>query len=376
MTLPSSGQLSLSMIKAEFSGVNAFSGYYKGGGYVPNTAANANIPTSGLMRISNFYGGSADTTVITLTNKTITAELTGASAYVGFRMASGGKLRVRQGNLLSTYDEIPPYNEWVDPEATGVGSLYECYAYVSTGDTPSGPLGAWTALNTAPTWEFIRSTVGTSSCTLTVLIRKIGTTTTLASANIYLTARQIAAFTPVTVTYNTVGSFTETAPAGATNVVIEVWAGGGQGMGVSKVATLGGAGGAAGGYSKSTYVISGGQTLNLTVGSGGAGGGTRTPVAGGTSSCSSGSKTITTMTANGGTGSSTGGVGGAASGGNLANGTGNAGSTAYDDMGGAPGNPNDGGQGLAGQGGWGADASGEIMVGRGGGRGMVRFYYT
>lgn len=376
MTLPSSGQLSLSMIKAEFSGVNAFSGYYKGGGYVPNTAANANIPTSGLMRISNFYGASADTTVIALTDKYITAELTGVNAYAGFRMASAGKLRARQGNSFSTYDEITPYNEWADPEATDVGSLYECYAYVATGSAPSGPLGTWTALSTAPTWELIRSTAGTSNCTLTILIRKIGTTTTLASANIYLTATQIAAFTPVTVNYTTVGSFTETAPTGATNVVIEVWGGGAQGMGVSKVATKGGAGGAAGGYSKSSYAISGGQTLNLTVGAGGDGGGTTTPVAGGASSCSSGSKSITTMTANGGTGSSTGGVGGAASGGNQANGTGNAGSTAYDDVGGAPGDPNDGGQYLAGQGGWGADASGVIMVGQGGGRGMVRFYYT
>jgi len=375
MTLPSSGQLSLSMIKAEFSGVNAFSGYYKGGGYVPNTAANANIPTSGLMRISNFYGGSADTTVITLTNKTITAELTGASAYVGFRMASGGKLRVRQGNLLSTYDEIPPYNEWVDPEATGVGSLYECYAYVSTGDTPSGPLGAWTALNTAPTWEFIRSTVGTSSCTLTILVRRIGTTTTLASANIYMTATQIAAFTPITRDYSTVGSGTETAPAGCSNVVIEVWGGGGQGRGAARFATMGGVGGSGGGYSKSSYAISGGQTLAYTVGGGGSGGGVNTPNAGAASSVSSGSKTITTMTANGGGGGNN--LAGSASGGTLANNTGNYADTPIDEMGTDGGTANDGGQYLAGKGGWGADAAYDVgVVGLPGGIGKVKFYYT
>lgn len=383
MALPSSGQLSLSMIKAEFSGVNAFSGYYKGGGYVPNTAANANIPTSGLMRISNFYGGSADTTVIALTDKYITAEITGGSAYAGFRLASGGKVRARQGGSSSTYDELYPYNEWADPEDVSVGTLYECYAYVASGTTPTGPLGTWTALSTAPTWELVRSTAGTSSCTLTILIRKIGTTTTLASANIYFTAKQITAFTPVR-TVRATGSGTETVPMGATAVMIAVWGGGGAGGSVGRWDTTGARGGDGGAFCQTSMPCSGGQTLNYSVGVAGTYSG-NTAYAGGNSTVSSGTLSITTMQANGGQTGNGSATYATATGGNYENTSGNIGTTSGGIVGGNGGpaiSRTIGGVNYAaGGGGFGADGNdvtpGPLFTpGDYGESGLIVFYYT
>lgn len=55
MTLPASGTIYLSQIKAEFGGPDyALSRYYRGGGYV--TTNNTNVPTSGQISFAQFYG--------------------------------------------------------------------------------------------------------------------------------------------------------------------------------------------------------------------------------------------------------------------------------------------------------------------------------
>ena len=68
MALPSSGPLSLSDIQAEFGGTNpiSLSEYYKGGAFVLTTDFAPNVPTSGTINISDFYGA-RKTTLTTLT---------------------------------------------------------------------------------------------------------------------------------------------------------------------------------------------------------------------------------------------------------------------------------------------------------------------
>jgi len=59
MTIQTSGPISLTDIVAEFGGnvPYALSSYYRGGGRVPDgPTANNNIPTSGPIAFSNFYG--------------------------------------------------------------------------------------------------------------------------------------------------------------------------------------------------------------------------------------------------------------------------------------------------------------------------------
>lgn len=71
MALPSSGTISLSMIQTEFGGANpiALSEYYKNGPYVTATDYAPNVPTSGPIALSNFYGA-AKTTLNTITYTT------------------------------------------------------------------------------------------------------------------------------------------------------------------------------------------------------------------------------------------------------------------------------------------------------------------
>ena len=58
MALPSSGTISLADIQAEFGGSNpiSISAYYKGGAYVTATSYAPNVPTSGPISLSDFYG--------------------------------------------------------------------------------------------------------------------------------------------------------------------------------------------------------------------------------------------------------------------------------------------------------------------------------
>ena len=182
-------------------------------------------------------------------------------------------------------------------------------------------------------------------------------------------------FTPLLRTYTVGTAATETIPANATTVVLEVWGGGGGG-GSGTPAPDFGAGAGAAGYSRTTTAISGGQTLIYTVGAGGTT--STTGNDGAASSISSGTKTITTMTANGGLSRptiATPGPGGTASGGVNANFSGAAGAAAgVGDTTAAQLGVNANLTGANGTGG----ASGFALAGVGsaGTVGMVGFYYT
>lgn len=65
MALQSSGNpISLGDIQNEFGGSNPIniSEYYRGGTYVPDTAANSDIPTDNTIKLSDFYGGNGEET--------------------------------------------------------------------------------------------------------------------------------------------------------------------------------------------------------------------------------------------------------------------------------------------------------------------------
>lgn len=61
MALPSSGTLTMADIAGEFGGSvpHSLSEYYRGGSLVPDTSLTASIPTSGLIKLSDFYGTQA-----------------------------------------------------------------------------------------------------------------------------------------------------------------------------------------------------------------------------------------------------------------------------------------------------------------------------
>jgi len=60
MALQTSGTITLNDIRAEFDITDSvtLSDLYRGGGIVPNTATNSDVPTSGTIKLSDFYGAS------------------------------------------------------------------------------------------------------------------------------------------------------------------------------------------------------------------------------------------------------------------------------------------------------------------------------
>lgn len=64
MSLPSSGQISLSEFRTAFGGTapDSVSEYYRGGSNVANNAINTSIPTSGSASFSDYYGGAGTAT--------------------------------------------------------------------------------------------------------------------------------------------------------------------------------------------------------------------------------------------------------------------------------------------------------------------------
>lgn len=183
MPLPTSGALSLNDIKGEFGGPTSPSlgDYYAGGTYVPagTSGTNGAVPSSGAISIGSFYGTSAPVISITDQSRAATG-ISPATATNGYRLNSNGKV---YDNGNGTYSFI---EDWVTP--TGAASSYEALVTVTSGSLSSGTSGSWLALSSTRDWTVTRTSVGTNTCTFTVDIRKVGTTTVLDSATITIEA--------------------------------------------------------------------------------------------------------------------------------------------------------------------------------------------
>lgn len=109
-----------------------------------------------------------------------TASPTNASAR--FRLASSGDIYRILVNGGTT-----DIGDWIAPKSAAGGN-YECMATVVSGSLSTGTAGSWLALSSDQEWGRNQTTLGTSVCVITVDIRRVGTTTTLASTTVTLTA--------------------------------------------------------------------------------------------------------------------------------------------------------------------------------------------
>ena len=233
------------------------------------------------------------------------------------------------------------------------------YQWTCNGCTATDPTSATTTFYA--TVDAGATDSATAYCTGTDGVTSVNTNTISVSLQ-----NTSASFVSAQYTYSS-GSGTQTVPAGAGNVVIELWAVGGPGADGTGTGTSKqyGAGGQAGGYCRSSYSCSGGQTLNYALDS----------TFEQDSTVTSGTLAITTMTAvGGGQGGVTG--YGTASGGNAANTTGAlggpGGSTASDGAGGAGTvGVYEGEEAAGGAGGYGAGVAGSP-----GQSPFVSFYFT
>ena len=161
MALPSSGLITLAQIQAEFGGSNpiSLSEYYRNGAYV--TSNNTNVPTSGAISLSNFYGA--------VRGLIVEYQLIGAggagghgnwNSYATTRAPSGGSSSITGAAItnitaaggLGGLDAYDNPGTAPDPDRDGVGTVYgpggvagPSYAaetYSPGGDAPSTSYGA------------------------------------------------------------------------------------------------------------------------------------------------------------------------------------------------------------------------------------------
>lgn len=107
-------------------------------------------------------------------------------AFAGYRLATDGIAYSRSGPVISVYGAIA--SEWLVPANATEADLYECFATLNSGTLTSGTTGSWLALTADRTWTVDRTTIGINSAQITVQIRLIGTTATLDSAVITMSA--------------------------------------------------------------------------------------------------------------------------------------------------------------------------------------------
>lgn len=105
-------------------------------------------------------------------------------AHVGYRLNSTGVEQQANGDPLS-YTDI---GDWL---ISGSAGDYEVRATLNSGTLTTGTTGSFQVLSTTRAWTVQRTIVGIGSANLTIEIRRVGTTTILASASVILTAEVI-----------------------------------------------------------------------------------------------------------------------------------------------------------------------------------------
>lgn len=187
MPLPTSGIITLQDIQAEFGGPtspSALQNYYRGGAYVPDTTANAGVPTSGLIGVQDFYGADSTSTVVDLTNLDsgisafgFTTSGTSFTVTAGVRFLSDGQAQKRDST--SPFSFVDLLDAWGRPLATGIGSDYTVRLTVNSGSGPTAGPAVDTdhALSSTRTWD--QSVTGenaTRTGNWTITIKEGGTT--------------------------------------------------------------------------------------------------------------------------------------------------------------------------------------------------------
>ncbi len=218
MPLPVTGTLSLSQIIAEFQGGDRLSDFYRGGVYVPDIPENINIPVTGELRISSFYGAAATTTptptptftptmtrtpTFTPTNtptstppvtptptptpSAVASPVVNLADLSDYGQGTRSISQARSGIYLLTdgsYSLIGygTTGSWL---VSGNASDVQVYATVTTSRaSSSGTFNTWLDMTQNRTFEVIGTAVGSGSGTISLTFRNKNTLSQLDTATI------------------------------------------------------------------------------------------------------------------------------------------------------------------------------------------------
>ena len=125
----------------------------------------------------------ASTAQITLSNVTTTNTIVGSTATAKYELQADGDIFRSAAGVGADVD----IGDWIEPREAAGGN-YECKVTVNSGSLSTGTSGSWLALSSTRTWTRARGSLGTDNVNFTVEIRQVGSSTTLKSATIDLTA--------------------------------------------------------------------------------------------------------------------------------------------------------------------------------------------
>ncbi len=145
-----------------------------------NVRTLAGVSSGAIVMPTNFYGKSAGATIV-LSNQSI-ADFTGggSTASAGYQLTSVGAANEIVGASTSFLQT------WCSPSGEAVN--YEVYVTVTGSPLTIGFVNAWTALSTTRTWRLDAGIGQNLFTTLSVQVRRVGTTTPVYSATVDLNA--------------------------------------------------------------------------------------------------------------------------------------------------------------------------------------------
>lgn len=115
-------------------------------------------------------------------------DVQGATVYAGSGSISTAEYQLRDTGIERSVNNssVTDIGNYVEPVANA--GQYEARLTVSTGTFAGAATGSWLALTTTRIWSVTQSVVGTNYATGTIEIRRTGSTTTIDSATVDLTA--------------------------------------------------------------------------------------------------------------------------------------------------------------------------------------------
>lgn len=190
MPLQTSGAISIGNIATEFGGVapHSLSEYYRGGANVPDTPANAGIPTSGAISLTDFYGGDAtEAFVDAVGGEYVATSPAPNDALSQFRLLSTGQAQASTSNPENFFHVA----NWL---LIGIGSDYDVRWNASgdTGALSGSAINTWLNLGASRNWAVIdTSSVGPALVvTGNLEIRDASTLAVLDTKTLTLSAQQ------------------------------------------------------------------------------------------------------------------------------------------------------------------------------------------